>query len=259
MKTTGNIESGGNVVKSLRIAACAVVVLISIALTSCCTAIGYLVGHGIDNHARGGPQVSDLKDIGDLNLGQNVEVVLAGGDTVRGGFYGVAPVPAEEYEQAILTIAHTLDSVMFPPNMGEPIRVVNEKNGATSVVDGTFCGFEPSHVVLQTKTSDKIERLPLATMVSIVDSARHSVSGGNVRRWMSQGRIPCLTSMTFVVGDNTMRIPSGQIASVKTPGKYYATEAFMGAGAVLDIVVIISLKDMNFSSPSHSNSWNWHF
>ncbi len=222
-----------------------------------CSVLGFIAGAEIDYANQGGPQVDDLEDIGNFKMGQPVTVTRQNGDTLQGAYLGLFSRPSREYNRALDSAAALLGGAAFLPRVGKPVKVVTESDGVTSATTGTFDGFDPTCVYITVPASPERQSVPSGTIVSVIGTAHHFTTGETIRTWLSQGILPCVSSMRLVRADSVLNVPLDDIKVINNTVDSNVRYIGFAVGAVFDIGLIIMAKDFRMPSGSLSSSGSW--
>jgi len=222
-----------------------------------CSLVGFMAGSSFDSLA-GDVDVKGLKGLNSLKTGNTIRVLRVNGDTIEGVFCGVVARPTNEYGQALAPIAHSMLDGLFPPNLGEPIKIVTDKGGKTSVVRGEFAGLDPSCIYLHTTEGDQHERVDLGIITTIIDTSRRVVRGDTVRSIVADRKVPCLSVVLMAAGDSTQQIPIQDISDLEPPSGHNAKYIGLFLGAAIDVALIISVQPPHHQGPT-MNWGGWRF
>jgi len=141
--------------------------------------------------------IISLSEVEALKPGTRIVVILKTGVLVSGKYAGLSLVPAEEYAESYAKSREQNKEEIMLPELGETVTVIRETGKQYEV---EFLGFDYGTILLRfekmgkTRSSKENIRKISLLIKNIVDSRGNIIELETVRKLISEGKIPLISS-----------------------------------------------------------------
>lgn len=215
-------------------------VLLPGGLSTGCTAIGAAVGAAADHHKeKVVTSLGDAREVLSLKEGQEVELRLRDGGTVRGRYQGLdwtlTEARVSRYEATGRDIAHALD--LPAPGPGATLELTRGM-----IATGQLIGYGHDFVVFGEDPDGRAARVSLDRVVKLTDAEGRTVTAARLEDVLDAAPGPILAGLRLEQGDAMTVVPSEDVvAAGRLTRPSSGVKAGLIIGAVIDAVLIASL------------------
>lgn len=193
--------------------------------------------------------IISLSEVEALKPGTRIVVILKTGVLVSGKYAGLSLVPAEEYATSYAKCREQIKEEIVLPELGETVTVIT-KTGKQH--EREFLGFDYGTILTRVERMGKTRtaKNKMGLIKNIVDSRGNIIELETVRKLISEGKIPLISSGIIV---KTKVVPT-QInwediyqIEVKKKGMPFGAALALAAAAVglIYIAIDAAIKDIN--------------
>jgi hypothetical protein len=172
-----------------------------------------------------------------VKSGTTIEVILRSGRIIKGKYYGMTPIPKEDYSERYAAHKEKYKDIAGLPELGETVTLAI-KDG--SQYDGDFFGFDFGAIRFRKKESNMIGTWYLNTVDCIVHKERKKIELETLKLLMREGKIPFLSAIVLRINKEESRIELDDVSQIKIeakPKKSYDKSAFV----VISLIVFGAL------------------
>jgi len=193
--------------------------------------------------------IISLSDVEKIKPGTSIIVILKTGVLVSGKYAGLSLVPTEEYAESYARSREQNKEEIMLPELGEIVTVIAETG---KQYEAEFLGFDYGTILTRVERMGKTSTVKsnLGLIKNIVDSCGNVIEFETVRKFISEGKIPLLSSGIIVkskVGPTQINWEEIYQIEVKKKGMPLGARlAIVAAGVgIIYIAIDAAIKDLN--------------
>ncbi len=215
----------------------AMLAILSAALFSGCSLIGFLVGSGID----GGKAERDtvaISQLESLQQSDKIEIVNKNAAEMRGQFKQLEPLPdsgfAKAYEQ--FRVEHLADNF---PRFGDTLLVQRRFSGSS--LRYRFEGFVPGRLLARQISDGKKAVLQIARLETITNTDGSPIDLATWIQMLNSNGVPFASSLIVKTDSAEIKVNINDIQRIERVNSRNAKWVGVGLGLVADIAVLVYL------------------
>jgi hypothetical protein len=210
-------------------------------LSSGCSLIGFGIGAVTDSANRWTPGALPSA-VDSLSPGEELRVRTRDSVISEGTFLGKGLGPDNHYSQRFeawrASRAEGNDSI---PHFGVSIEIVAQGLKRELLFRGTFAGFDPGVIRIESPRGDGIKGVKLEFVNEVRDSLAERLAGKEVLTRIVSSGVPCASDLVapsiFIAGSPKSSIPLDEITKLEVAVSGNAKWVGLGIGAGVDIIV----------------------
>jgi hypothetical protein len=138
-----------------------------------------------------------------IKSGTTIDVILRSGRVIKGKYYGMTPIPMEEYSERYAVRKEKYKDVDVLPDLGDTVTLVLSDGNQRK---GVFFGFDFGAIRFRKAESTMIGTWYMNTLDRIVDNEGRKIESETVRSLMREGKIPFLSEIVLRIKKEESRI-----------------------------------------------------
>jgi hypothetical protein len=175
-----------------------------------------------------------------LGPGTPLVLVLRSGERLEGEHAGFADVPEAEYAAIYDAVRGEEPGHILLPALGDTIVLVDAYDRQLTC---EFRGFvAPLSAWVEVDGGPEPRAIPLVHVREIRGNVHAPIRGEDVRELLSRGMVPIRTAIQIDVGGTRLQFPLEEVSEVLIPAKKGSVLNALLAGAVLDVLLFLTLK-----------------
>ncbi len=239
------------------------VLILTVALVSGCTVIGFGLGSYMDSKADG-TNYAFQNGLDSLDFKDELLITLKDGSVNKGRFSGVSAVSNEEFDSFYTQLCFENRNNIFLPAIGDTLTIhlkpSRSKEYKVRLFDGfTFKSFDSGNQtflkVRYIKTGAN-EYIDMRGIHKITDFEGEEINLKSLNNFIHSGGLNNLTTLILMDKYTRLNIRMVDIQNIKVAPKQRAAPVFTGLGLVLDIAILAIIRPAPENSSSRRSTGN---